>query len=108
MEFPNARFRVGSSKRHILARMKEWVNFPWVLQFHLAQAEQPVRLLSDPSVSEAVVGAAEQKVKRSWMSFLHTLSVGGTFDGKTIVIYLPRLCCRRRLIGEIWPCYLGM
>jgi hypothetical protein len=52
----------GSAPARHVSNLKNWVNNPWALEYHLAQVTHPVRLLSDPAAPEAEVAAGEAKV----------------------------------------------
>jgi SAM-dependent methyltransferase len=53
-------YRRGSRPRHHLSILKQWINIPWPLEFHLAQVTHPVRLLLPEPAPE--LAAAEAKV----------------------------------------------
>lgn len=60
----------GSAAAQHVENLKDWVNIPWSLEYHLAQVAHPVRLLSDPTVPEAAIAAGEAKVDSVIAQFL--------------------------------------
>jgi hypothetical protein len=57
------KLRHGASSWSHLTNLKNWVNIPWALEFHLAQVTHPIRLLSDPAVPEQTVAEAEARIE---------------------------------------------
>jgi hypothetical protein len=60
----------GSAAAQHVENLKDWVNIPWSLEYHLAQVAHPVRLLSDPDAPEVAIAAGEAKVDAVIRQFL--------------------------------------
>ncbi len=63
-------YGLGSAPARHVSNLKDWVNIPWSLEYHLAQVAHPVRLLSDPAAPDAAIAAGEARVNEVINQFL--------------------------------------
>ncbi|GIL00712.1 MAG: hypothetical protein BroJett030_06110 [Alphaproteobacteria bacterium] len=92
--------RTGAGRRRRLAGLKDWVNIPWALNFHLTQVSHPVRLLPAGSVGDPDLAAAERAVAGfadSLVKYAHKRKVTSGPQGETTYDLLqPALDKRER------------